>query len=142
MKYKREKEFEAAICAALDSEYINYKRQLRVTYGQIDIFIDYSDFFSAIIEIKKDNDVRSICEAIGQLYCYQLSYPQAILFLAVPDLVNENLLYVLNRLDIFLWCDEALNKIVRIKREFEEELARNCNPVYIREEHAIYVAAE
>jgi len=71
---RTESDFETEICEAIDSAGLAYERQKRVGNGIIDIFIYGQP--PIIIELKRDDSVFSLIQAITQVKFYALAFNQ------------------------------------------------------------------
>ncbi len=100
-KASREYGLIESISHELDRKQVVYEREVLCHMGYIDILIKAET--PMIIEVKGDSQNSSITRAIGQLLCYELAYPGALLFLAVPEGVHKYFLPVLKRVGIMIW---------------------------------------
>lgn len=81
-------------CKHLESHGIDYRRQVGIPNGRIDVLTD-----THIIEIKNGSDRSGIFEAIGQLKYYSWFYPHLQQKIVVPENLwssTENILKKLN----------------------------------------------
>jgi len=101
-----EKKLEMEIITNLKKQGENAIAQKRTPYGIIDIFVGESENLPPlIIEVKADFSRSSIQKAVGQLIFDSFEYPNADLFIAVPniDLINPAIKTGLGFWGIKIW---------------------------------------
>jgi len=102
-KTKTEKDLQYEIAKKLSNRY-NVETEKYVLNSRIDILAT-NENETLIIETKQKADSNTICHAVGQLLFYKTFYPDAKLFIATIEKINDNLLNFITSNNIKTWND-------------------------------------
>jgi hypothetical protein len=96
-----EREFEIALFEQLIAAGYSVRRQVRMSFGIIDLLIESAP--PTLIEVKANGDIFAVAQAAAQLWIYAREYPGARLFVAAPPPVSPDARTFLSRLGMALW---------------------------------------
>lgn len=98
----QESDIQTKIAAALRQDGWQVELERNTPLGRIDIWAERKDQ-AKIIEVKLTNNLHGLQQALGQLLFYGQCCPDASLWLATPDPLDDTIVAVLRSYNVFVW---------------------------------------